>query len=132
NYVELREELARLGHAFRTTSDSEVLIAAFAQWGRSVLSRFVGMFAFVLLDRQKRELFVARDPFGIKPLFWAMGDRCIALASEIRPLLEVPGVGRAADIARAGLFLAVGQTDAGEGTMFAAVRSLPAGTFATI
>jgi asparagine synthase (glutamine-hydrolysing) len=132
NYVELREELARLGHTFRTTSDSEVLIAAFAQWGRSALSRFVGMFAFVLLDRQKRELFVARDPFGIKPLFWAIGSDCIALASEIPPLLEVPGVGSGADLARAGLFLAVGQTDAGQGTMFSAVRSLPAGTFATI
>jgi asparagine synthase (glutamine-hydrolysing) len=132
NYVELREELVRLGHAFRTTSDSEVLIAAFAQWGPAALSRFVGMFAFVLLDRQKRELFVARDPFGIKPLFWAVGDTSIAFASEIPPLLEVPGVGRAADLARTGLFLSVGQTDAGESTMFAAVRSLPAGTFATI
>ncbi len=132
NYVELREELVRLGHAFRTTSDSEVLIAAFAQWGPAALSRFVGMFAFVLLDRQKRELFIARDPFGIKPLFWAVGADCIALASEIPPLLQVRGVGPAADLARASLFLAVGQTDAGERTMFSAVRSLPAGTFATI
>jgi asparagine synthase (glutamine-hydrolysing) len=132
NYVELREELIRLGHVFRTTSDSEVLIAAFAAWGPAALSRFTGMFAFVLLDRHKRELFLARDPFGIKPLFWALGENCIALASEIPPLLEVPGVGRAADLARARLFLAVGQTDAGERTMFAAVRSLPAGTFATI
>jgi asparagine synthase (glutamine-hydrolysing) len=132
NNVELREELVRLGHAFRTTSDSEVLIAAFAEWGVAALSRFVGMFALVLLDRQRRELFVARDPFGIKPLFWAVGENCIALASEIPPLLEVPGVGRAADLARASLFLCVGQTDAGEGTMFAAVRSLPAGTFAAI
>ena len=132
NYVELREELGRLGHAFRTTSDSEVLIAAFAEWGPGALSRFVGMFAFALLDRQKRELFLARDPFGIKPLFWAIGSDCVALASEIPPLLEVPGVGRGADLDRAALFLAVGQTDAGQGTMFSAVRSLPAGTFATI
>jgi asparagine synthase (glutamine-hydrolysing) len=132
NYVELRAELARHGHAFRTTSDSEVLIAALAEWGPSALSRFVGMFAFVLLDRLKRELFLARDPFGIKPLFWAIGSDCIALASEIPPLLAVPGVGRGADPARAGLFLAAGQTDAGEATMFSAVRSLPAGTFATI
>jgi asparagine synthase (glutamine-hydrolysing) len=132
NYVELREELARLGHGFRTTSDSEVLIAAFAEWGPSALSRFVGMFAFVLLDRLKRELFLARDPFGIKPLFWAVGSDCVALASEIPPLLEVAGVSRAADLARASLFLAAGQTDAGERTMFSAVRSLPAGSFATI
>ncbi len=132
NYVELRAELAGRGHGFRTTSDTEVLIAAFAEWGPAALARFVGMFAFALLDRTRRELFVARDPFGIKPLFWALGRDCIALASEIAPLLEVPGVGRAADLARAGLFLAVGQTDAGERTMFSAVRSLPAGTYATI
>ncbi len=132
NYVELRDELACAGHAFHTTSDSEVLIAAFATWGAAALTRFVGMFAFVMLDRQKRELFVARDPFGIKPLFWALGGDCIALASEIGPLLEVPGVRPAADVARTSLFLAVGHTDAGPATLFSAVRSLPAGTWATI
>jgi asparagine synthase (glutamine-hydrolysing) len=132
NYVELRAELARAGHLFHTTSDSEVLIAAFAAWGAAALPRFVGMFAFVMLDRQKRELFVARDPFGIKPLFWAQGGDCIALASEIGPLLEVPGVRRAADVARTSLFLAAGHTDAGPATLFSAIRSLPAGTWATI
>jgi asparagine synthase (glutamine-hydrolysing) len=132
NYVELRAQLARAGHAFRTTSDSEVLIAAFAQWGAAALGRFVGMFAFVMLDRQKRELFLARDPFGIKPLFWARGSDCIALASEIRPLLAVPGVRPAADAARTSLFLAAGHTDAGAATLFSGIRSLPAGTWATI
>ena len=132
NYVELREELRGLGHVFRTASDSEVLIAAFAAWGRAALGRFVGMFAFVLLDRTRRELFLARDPFGIKPLFWAIGSDCIAIASEIRPLLDVPGVARTADLARVSLFMSVGQTDAGQGTMFSAVRSLPAGTWATL
>ena len=132
NYVELRAELARAGRAFHTTSDSEVLIAAFAEWGGAALARFVGMFAFVMLDRHKRELFVARDPFGIKPLFWALGGDCIALASEIGPLLEVPGVRPTADVARTSLFLAAGHTDAGPATLFSAVRSLPAGTWATI
>jgi asparagine synthase (glutamine-hydrolysing) len=132
NYVELRHELIGFGHTFRTTSDSEVLIAAVAQWGAAALDRFVGMFAFILLDRERCELLVARDPFGIKPLFWAIGRDCIALASEIRPLLEVPGVGRNIDLARTSLFLAVGQTDAGQGTMFAGVHSLPAGTWGKI
>ena len=132
NYVELREELSRVGHVFHTSSDSEVLIAAFAAWGPAALSRFVGMFAFVMLDRQKRELFIARDPFGIKPLFWAFGSNCLALASEIGPLLEVPGVRRNADLARTSLFLAAGSTDAGQATLFSAIRSLPAGTWATI
>ena len=132
NYVELRDELVQLGHAFHTTSDSEVLIAAYAQWGSAALDRLVGMFAFILLDRRARELFVARDPFGIKPLFWAVGRDCVALASEIPPLLEVPGVGRRIDVAQTSLFLAVGQTDATQATMFAGVRSLPAGTWAKI
>ena len=132
NYVELRAELAALGHGFRTTSDTEVLIAAFAQWGSAALDRFTGMFAFILLDRRKRELFLARDPFGIKPLFWAVGRQCVAVASEIAPLLDVPGVGRAMDLAQTSLFLAAGHTDAGQRTMFAGVRSLPAGTWATM
>lgn len=132
NYIELRDELARHGHAFRTTSDSEVLIAAYAQWGEQALDRFDGMFAFMLLDRQRRELFLARDPFGIKPLFWAKGVTQIAFASEIGPLLEVPGVGRKADQRRVCLFLSAGQTDESERTMFANVRSLPAGHFARI
>jgi asparagine synthase (glutamine-hydrolysing) len=132
NYVELRETLERGGHVFRTTSDSEVLIAAYASWGEKALSRFTGMYAFAMLDRERRELFLARDPFGIKPLFWARGSGHLALASEIGPLLDVPGVGRSIDHARTCLFLSVGQTDEGERTMFAGVRSLPAGSFARV
>jgi asparagine synthase (glutamine-hydrolysing) len=132
NYVELREQLVRDGHVFRTTSDTEVLIAAYASWGEKALSRFVGMYAFALLDRERRELFLARDAFGIKPLFWARGSGHLALASEIGPLLDVPGVGRAIDQARTCLFLSVGQTDESERTMFANVRSLPAGTYARV
>jgi asparagine synthase (glutamine-hydrolysing) len=132
NYVELREALGRDGHVFRTTSDTEVLIAAYASWGEKALLRFVGMYAFAMLDRERREMFLARDPFGIKPLFWARGAGHFAVASEIGPLLEVPGVGRAIDQARTCLFLSVGQTDEGERTMFANVRSLPAGSFARV
>src|SRR5262245_33863972 len=94
NYVELRQQLVAEGHVFRTTSDTEVLIAAHAAWGEKSLERFVGMFAFALLDRERRELVLARDPFGIKPLFWTKGDGLIAIASEVGPLLEVPGVRR--------------------------------------
>lgn len=132
NYIELRQELQRAGYRFRTESDSEVLMTAYAAWGEKSLTRFTGMFAFVLLDRQKRELFIARDPFGIKPLFWTMGRNALAIASEIGPLLEVPGVSRAVNLARMSLYLSVGQTDAGNETMFADIYSLPAGTFACI
>jgi asparagine synthase (glutamine-hydrolysing) len=132
NYVELREALKRDGHVFRTTSDTEVLIAAFASWGEKALARFVGMYALAMLDRERREMFLARDPFGIKPLFWARGGGHFAVASEIGPLLDVPGVGRAIDQPRTCLFLSVGQTDEAERTMFANVRSLPAGSFARV
>jgi asparagine synthase (glutamine-hydrolysing) len=132
NFVELREALQRDGYVFRTTSDTEVLIAAYAAWGEAALARFTGMYAFVMLDRQRRELFVARDPFGIKPLFFARGAGHLAFASEFGPLLDVPGVGRGIDLFRTCLFLSVGQTDESERTMFADVQSLPAGHFARI
>jgi len=132
NYLELRRELEALGHVFRTTSDTEVLIAAYAQWGTACLPRFIGMFAFVLLDAQRRELVLGRDPFGIKPLYWTLGAQHLAIASEIGPLLGVPGVARRLDAERCYAFLARGQTDAGASTMFADIRSLPAGTWAKI
>ena len=132
NYIELRDELMRSGYVFRTSSDSEVILAAFDRWGDDALRRFTGMFAFVILDRQRREIFIARDPFGLKPLFWAKGSAHLAFASEIGPLLDVPGVGRKIDHARTCLFLAAGQTDEGERTMFANVKSLPAGSYARI
>ena len=132
NYIELRDELARLGHGFRTRSDTEVLLAAFAQWGAAALARLAGMFALVIFDRKRSELFLARDPFGIKPLYWARGGDGIAFASEIGPLLRFAGVGRRANNSRVFQYLATGQTDAGEETLFAGVRSLPAGCCATI
>src|SRR5215813_2545268 len=70
NYLELREELRAKGHVFRTQSDTEVLLAAFAHWGEAVLDRLVGMFAFVLWDCQTQIAFAARDHFGVKPLYF--------------------------------------------------------------
>jgi asparagine synthase (glutamine-hydrolysing) len=132
NYLELRAELEQGGQQFRTESDSEVLIAAFAAWGERALSRFTGMFAFVLFDQLRHELFIARDPFGIKPLFWTFGSGAIAVASEIGPLLDVPGVSRRADTTNVCLYLSTGQTGAGVRTMFADIRSFPAGCYAKI
>jgi asparagine synthase (glutamine-hydrolysing) len=132
NYVELRAELERAGHIFRTQSDSEVLLTAYSVWGEKALARFTGMFAFAILDREKRELFVARDPFGIKPLFWSISQKMVAFASEIGPLLKVPGVDKGANLSRLFLYLSTGQTNAGADTMFAGVQSLPAGSYARI
>ncbi len=89
NYVELRRELEAKGHRFRTKSDTEVVVAAYAEWGPACLQRFIGMFAFAIWDG--RSLFLARDRFGEKPLFWTRHDGRFLFASEIKALLvEVP------------------------------------------
>jgi asparagine synthase (glutamine-hydrolysing) len=86
NYVELRTELCALGHQFASSSDTEVLLNAWRQWGDDCVDRLDGMFAFVIWDRQKRELFGARDRFGIKPLYVYHGDDVVILASEIKAI----------------------------------------------
>jgi asparagine synthase (glutamine-hydrolysing) len=125
NYVELREDLAALGHAFRTGTDTEVVLAAYGEWGEGCVKRFTGMWAFALWDARGRRLLLARDPFGIKPLYYAAGGDRLAFASEIKALLELPGVSRRADPQQLYEYLRSGLTDHGEGTMFAAVRRLP-------
>jgi asparagine synthase (glutamine-hydrolysing) len=87
NHATLREELEAAGHRFRTYSDSEVVIHAYEQWGTECVRRLNGMFAFILWDDRRRRLFAARDPFGVKPLYWwQSGDR-LALASEVGAML---------------------------------------------
>jgi asparagine synthase (glutamine-hydrolysing) len=92
NYIELRDELKALGHAFTSQSDTEVILAAYRAWGRNCLARFNGMFAFVLFDRARRSLFAARDRFGVKPLYyWISPEGFVALASEIKQFAVLPG-----------------------------------------
>ena len=87
NYVDLRAELASLGHTFRTKSDTEVLLRAYLQWGEGCLNRLDGMFACALWDERRRGLFIARDPIGIKPLYYARDGERFIVASELRSLL---------------------------------------------
>ena len=127
NYIELREELERNGLYFTTSSDSEVLLAAYSYWGAACLERFNGMFAFVLFDKKLKRLFVARDRFGIKPLHvWVSSDR-IAFASEIKQLLSVPGFLPRFDPDALHDFLHFGMTDHGARSFFSGVISFPAG-----
>ena len=91
NFVELRRELASLGAVFRTRSDTEVLLAAYDRWGADSLRRLNGMFAFAIWDRRRQTLFVARDRFGEKPVFFArLPDGGIAIASEMKALFAIP------------------------------------------
>lgn len=91
NYVELRDELVGHGHVFTTTSDSEVLLHAWLEWGEACLERFNGMFAFALADLERDLLFLARDVAGEKPLYWTETADTFLFASEIKALLtQVP------------------------------------------
>ena len=126
NFVELRRELQGLGHAFRSTSDTEVLLAAYAQWGPGALERLVGMFAFAILDLEERSLFLARDFFGIKPLYYTVGPGGFAFASETRTLLAMTGMRRGANAQRVYDFLRFGLSEHAEGTMLSGVCQLPA------
>ncbi|KAA1252209.1 asparagine synthase (glutamine-hydrolyzing) [Mycobacterium simiae] len=93
NYLELRDELsARHGAVFATDGDGEAIVAGYHHWGTDVLNRLRGMFAFALWDTVTRELFCARDPFGIKPLFMATGTGGTAVASEKKCLLDLVGL----------------------------------------
>ena len=126
NYVELRRELEKLGWGFRSHSDTEVLLHAYAQWGPSVLNRLSGMFAFAVLDTQERKLFLARDFFGIKPLFYAYHEGAFAFASEIKALLRLPGFPRKVNPGRVYEYLRFGGLDHGRETFFGEIRQLPA------
>ncbi len=86
NFKALREELVALGHVFRSQTDTEVVLHSFIEWGEACLDRFVGMFAFAVHDRQAETVFLVRDRYGIKPLYYHRQDAGIAFASEIKAL----------------------------------------------
>ena len=87
NYIELRDDLKVLGHRFETKSDTEVILAAYQQWGIDCLKRLNGMWAFALWDEDNHRLVCARDRFGIKPFYYTMQQRCFLFASEIKAIL---------------------------------------------
>lgn len=89
NYLEIRRDLEAIGWKFRSNSDTEVLLCAYEQWGQSCLDRFMGMYAFAIWDRTKRELFAARDRLGIKPFYFLETPAGLLFASEIKSILAV-------------------------------------------
>lgn len=108
NHHALREDLRALGWSFRSASDTEVLLAAFAQWGDGCLARLSGMFAFAVYDTRDETLFVARDRAGEKPLFYRHANGVFAFASELKALLAHPAMPRRADAAGLDHYLAYG------------------------
>jgi asparagine synthase (glutamine-hydrolysing) len=126
NFVELRAKLSRLGHAFRTGTDTEVLLAAYNEWGLDCLQRFNGMWAFALWDADRKALVCARDRFGVKPFYYAFGDDWFAFGSEIKALLAHPAVRRRPNPAAVYDFLGLRLTDHTDETFFDGILRLPA------
>ena len=129
NYVELRAELEGKGHVFRTRSDTEVILAAYAEWGTECLQHFNGMWAFCLWDRRRGQLFCARDRFGVKPFYYCSDGRSFAFASEIKALLTASGAPATANTAMAYDYLALDLLDHTAETLIAGIQQLPPGHF---
>ncbi len=131
NFQELRAELEKLGHRFRSRSDTEVVLYALVQWGAAALERFNGMFALALWNKAKRTLLLARDRYGIKPLYYAQVGRTLLLGSEVKALLA-HGAYRAEMDRQALLEYFTFQNFFTDRTLFAGVRMLPAGCYAQL
>ena len=127
NFRELRAELEALGRRFRSQSDTEVLIEGYAALGPAVLDRLNGIFAFAIHDRDTGELFLARDPLGVKPLYWAEGRYGVAFASEIKALMRLAPIERDLDVSAIRKYVTFLWCP-GEQTLFARVRKLEPGS----
>src|SRR5215472_6180470 len=92
NYIELRDELVKLGHCFRTKSDTEVILRMYLQYGEECVARLNGMFSFLILDRYQRRVLAVRDHLGVKPLYFHARPDTLLFASEIKALQQFPGL----------------------------------------
>ena len=105
NFRELRSELESLGASFRTSSDTEVVLSAYEQWGPRAVERFRGMYAFAIWDDRERRLFVARDRMGVKPLYYCATDSFFAFSSELQGVISFADVDRTLDLGALDLYL---------------------------
>jgi asparagine synthase (glutamine-hydrolysing) len=128
NYRELRRELA--GYPFKSETDTEVILAAYTKWGIGCLKRFNGIFAFALWDAKRKEMVLARDPMGVKPLYYSVHNGTVFFSSEIKALLEA-GITRTLDREAFSHYMRI--TDVlGPNTMFKDVKKLPPAHYAVV
>lgn len=128
NYLELKNELKDF-YSFRTTSDSEVVLAAYLKWGPACLDRFIGMFAFLIWDIEEQKLFAARDRFGVKPFYYSCStDGSLAISSEIKALHNA-GIPKSANELIWSTYLSYGTYDHSEQTFWQGISKLPAGEY---
>jgi asparagine synthase (glutamine-hydrolysing) len=125
NYLELRAKLVALGHSFTTATDSEVLLAAYAEWGPACVQQFNGMWAFAIYNETDKTVFLSRDRFGKKPLYYSFFDKTLLFCSEIKGILAVTGCAKLQPQV-ALHYLVYGQVDASNNTFFDGIEQLPA------
>jgi len=126
NYKELQGQLIQKGHIFKTSSDTEVIIHAYEQWGEGCIDYFRGMFSFVIWDILKKKIFAVRDRLGIKPLFYAQLDGRLVLSSEIKGILEYSNVSRKINHDAVAAYFSLSYIPAPL-TIFKHIKKLPAG-----
>jgi asparagine synthase (glutamine-hydrolysing) len=131
NFREIRDDLAALGHTFRSDSDTEVILAAYRAWGLEAVTRFRGMFAFALWDGTKNQLHLCRDRFGVKPLYYAIGQGTLAFASEMKGLISGACTARTVDPASLCEFVQFGYVSAPR-SIFSDVQTVEPGVIVTI
>jgi asparagine synthase (glutamine-hydrolysing) len=131
NFHELRTELSAKGHLFRSSGDAEVLLAAFVEWGVDALRRFNGMFAFAIWDQKERVLTVARDRFGVKPVYYTRLSNAFLFGSEIKAFRGVPEFRSTINVSGLAEYLTF-QNFFSEQTLFSGVNLLPAGCYVQI
>lgn len=131
NYRELRSELRGLGHLFRSRSDTEVVLRSFIEWGPRCLDRFNGHFAFGIHDARSGRLFLARDRFGTRPLYYSSGPGAFVFASEIKAILAHPRMSRGVDPFALNEYFTF-QNVFSDRTLFQGIRLLPPGSTLTV
>lgn len=131
NYREIKEELLKKGYSFITSSDTEVLLNSYITWGVSCLHKFNGMFAFSIWDNVKKELFIARDRLGIKPLYYIATSSIFALSSEIKALVKLPDIKPTIDLQSLSNYLSYRYVP-GPGSIFQGIKKLEPGHYLKI
>jgi asparagine synthase (glutamine-hydrolysing) len=131
NYLELREQLKASGHRFRSQTDTEVIIHAYEEWGTDCLARFNGHFAFAIWDSTARHLFLARDRFGVKPLYYAWQNGCLVFASEIKSILLHPSISRSVSTEALNEYFTF-QNILSDKTLFEGIHLLQPGSFLSL
>lgn len=127
NYIELKEELRQAGYTFTTSTDTEVIFAAYDHWGEDCQRRFNGFWAIALYDSKTQSLFLSRDRYGVKPLYYTTKPGYLVFASELKTLLQDENIPRIADDAIVFDYLVNGFVDCMEDTFFQGIKRLEAG-----